>query len=78
MPRRNKTKKQKKKMGKGKSLSFMWSFDNAQKEGLYFPKRRIRISYPSKVKILKRIESQNFHGATEEEINIVYFWWLKH
>ena len=49
-------------------LSFLWSLDKARKEGLYFPKRRIRISDTSKMEVLKRIEDQNFNGATEQEI----------
>ena len=53
---------------KRQKLSHIWSLEQANKEGLYFPKRRVRINNPSKVKILKRIESQDFKGATEQLI----------
>ena len=53
---------------KKQDLLHLWSLEKAEKEGLYFPKRRIRIENPSKISILERIESQNFKGATEEEI----------
>ena len=53
---------------KNQDLLHLWSLEKAEKEGLYFPKRRIRIENPSKISILERIESQNFKGATEEEI----------
>ena len=57
-----------KKTNKKQRLSYIWSKEQSNKEGLYFPMRRVRISYPSKLNILKRIESQNFKGATEQEI----------
>ena len=60
------------KNSKRQRLLYLWSREQAIKEGLYFPKRRIRIGYPSKVKILKRIESQQFKGATEQQIKMYF------
>ena len=54
------------KITKRQRLSYLWSKEQAKKDGLYFPKRRVRVGYPSKVKILKRIETQDFKGATEQ------------
>ena len=49
-------------------LSFLFSPDRAEQEGLYFPRRRIRIDDPSKTRLLNRIENQDFKGASEQEI----------
>ena len=49
-------------------LSFLFSQDRAEQEGLYFPRRRIRIDDPSKARLLNRIENQDFKGASEQEI----------
>ena len=58
---------------KKQRLSYLSSKKQTNKEGLYSPKRRVRVDYPSKVKILKRIESQNFIGATEQQTLIYYY-----
>ena len=64
----NKIIKRVRKTSKRQRLSYLWSKEQANKEGLYFPKRRVRVGYPSKIKILKRIEAQDFKGATEQFI----------
>ena len=50
------------------SFAYLCSHDLAKQEGLYFPRRRVRIDDPSKAGLLKRIENQDFKGASEKEI----------
>ena len=50
-------------------LSFLFSQDRSDQEGLYFPRRRVRIDDPSKARLLNRIENQDFKGTSEQEIN---------
>ena len=55
-----------------KGLSFLWSQDRADKEGLYFPRRRVRSTGTDKFNIYNRIENQDFKNATEQEIRGPY------
>lgn len=51
------------------TLSHLCSWELAEKEHLYFPTRRVRADSPSKLNILKRIETQNFEGLSEDELH---------
>ena len=62
----------KSKKTKNSKLSFPWSQERAIKEGLYFPRRRIRIRGIDKTNIYSRIEDQDFKDATEQEIEECY------
>ena len=53
------------------SYTYLCSHDRAKQEGLYFPRRRVRIDDPSKAKLLNRIENQDFKGASEQEIFLI-------
>ena len=52
-------------------LSFLFSQDRSDQEGLYFPRRRVRIDDPSKARLLNRIENQDFKGTSEQEIFLI-------
>jgi hypothetical protein len=51
------------------SLSHLCSWEIAQKEGLYFPTRRVRTNSPSKLDILKRIEKQDFTDMDDTHLD---------
>ena len=60
------------KKNKRDRLSFPWSQERADKEGLYFPRRRVRVKGINKSHIYSRIEDQDFKDATEQEIEDCY------
>ena len=60
------------KQDKPAGLSFLWSQERADKEGLYFPRRRVRSNGTDKFNIYNRIENQDFKNATEQEIQGLY------
>ena len=60
------------KKNKRNRLYFPWSQERADKEGLYFPRRRVRIRDIDKSHIYSKIEDQDFKDATEQEIEDCY------
>ena len=55
--------------GQTQCLSHLCSWEIAQKEGLYFPTRRVRTNSHSKLDILKRIEKQDFTDMDDEQLD---------
>ena len=53
---------------KEERLKFLYSLDRALGEGLYFPRRRVRITDARQERILERIENDDFDNASEQEI----------
>ena len=55
-------------------LKYLYSKERSKQEGLYFPKRRVKMDDPSKAEILDRIDNNDFKGASEQKIeDNIYF-----
>ena len=50
------------------SFKHLYSKEKSKLEGLFFPKRRVKMDDPSKAEILNRIENNDFKGASEQKI----------
>lgn len=55
-------------ISKDEQLKFLCSLDRADREGLYFPRRRVRITDTKQQVILDRIENNDFKNTSEQEL----------